>query len=174
MDHGNKVVSLKTGERVGNEPLPVISPKRQARIWQVQDLHLGGMRVRDLATYFGVSRKQIYKDLRDAKVLYRAMVKDFDSDTFLGREIGFLEELRRKSMHDYAMAKQEGIKLGFLRLAGEISAKLTSLLQSTGLLTAAPQRIVIEQDPFVDKEFRQRYAALLLEARAKGVPILGL
>jgi len=174
MDHGNKVVSLKTGEQVGNEPLPVISPKRQTRIWQVQDLHLGGMRVKDLATYFGVSRKQIYKDLRDAKALYRALVKDFDSDTFLGREIGFLEELRRKSMHDYAMAKQEGVKLGFLRLAGEISAKLTGLLQSTGLLTAAPQRIVIEQNPFTDKEFRQRYAALLLEARAKGVPILGL
>ena len=106
--------------------------------------------------------------------LCRMLVKEFDSGTFLGREIGFLEELRRKSMHDYAMAKQEGVKLGFLRLAGEISAKLTSLLQSTGLLTAAPQRIVIEQNPFTDKEFRQKYAALLLEARAKGVPILGL
>jgi len=33
---------------------------------------------------------------------------------------------------------------------------------------------VIEQNPFTDKEFRQKYAALLLEARAKGVPILGL
>ncbi|MBI4642275.1 MAG: hypothetical protein HY790_11325 [Deltaproteobacteria bacterium] len=174
MDHGNKVVSLKTGAQLETEPLPAIGPKRQTRIWKMQDLHLGGMRVRDLATFFGVSRKQVYKDLQDAKVLYRALVKDFDSDTFLGREIGFLEELRRKTMHDYAMAKQEGVKLGFLRLAGEISSKLTGLLQSTGLLAAAPQRIMIEQNPFVDKEFRQRYAALLLEARAKGVPIQGL
>jgi hypothetical protein len=175
MDHGNKVVSLKIGEQVGNDPLPVISPKRQARIWQVQDLHLGGMRVKDLATFFGVSRKQIYKDLRDAKVLYRALVKDFDSDTFLGQEIGFLEELRRKSLRDYAMAKQEGVKLGFLRLALEVSGKLVALLQSTGLLTEVPQRIQLEEaNPFSDPDFRKRYTALILEARTKGVPIQGL
>ncbi|MBM4274349.1 MAG: hypothetical protein FJ134_07815 [Deltaproteobacteria bacterium] len=174
MDHGNKVVSLKTSAQLETEPLPAIGPKRQARIWNMQDMHLGGMKVTDLATYFGVSRKQVYADLRDAARLTQALVRDFDSESTLGREIRFLEQLRRKAMHDYATAKQEGVKLGFLRLAGEISSKLTGLLQSTGLLAAAPQRIVIEQNPFVDKEFRQRYAALLLEARAKGVPIQGL
>jgi hypothetical protein len=174
MNHNNEVISLKTGEQVV-KPLPRISGKRQARIWQVQDLHLGGMRVQELATFFGVSRKQIYKDLRDAKVLYRALVKDFGSNTFLGQEIGFLEELRRKVMRDYAMVKQEGVKLGFLRLALEVSGKLVALLQSTGLLTEVPQRIQLEEaNPFSDPDFRKRYIGLMVEARTKGVSIQGL
>jgi hypothetical protein len=175
MNDGN-ILCIKTGGPVDpTAPLPAISPKRQDRIWKTEDLFLGGMKVTELAAYFGVSRRQVYKDLRDARRLNLALVRDFDSDSVLGREINFLEELRRKAMRDYFTTKQEGVKLGFLRVALEISGKLVALLQSTGLLTEVPQRIQFEQsNPFDDAHFRKRYVGLMLEARAKGVPIQGL
>lgn len=175
MDNSNKVFCIKTGVQLDTEPLPSIGPKRQVRIWEIQDLYLGGMKVSELASYFGISRKQVYKDLKDSRRLNRAFVNNFDSETVLGREINFLEELRRKAMRDYALARQESVKLGLLRLAAETTTKLVSLLQSTGLLTEVPQCIQFEEaNPFSDPDFRKRYTALMLEARTKGVPIQGL
>jgi hypothetical protein len=155
--------------------LPSISQRRQARILEVQNLYLGGMKVTELATNFGLSRKQVYADLRDAKLLSRALVAEFDSEETLGREISFLEETRRKAIRNFSTARQEGVKLGFLRLALETTARLVALFQSTGLITTVPRRIQIEEgNPFTDPIFRKRYPALLLEAREAGEPIQGL
>jgi len=170
------IVSIKTGSPV--EPtaaLPAISPKRQDRIWKTQDLFLGGMKVTELATYFGISRKQVYKDLADAGRLTQALVRDFDSEGTLGREIRLLEELRRKAMRNFSTARQEGVKVGFLRLSLEVTTRLVALLQSTGLITTVPRRIAFEEsNPFTSKDFRHKFAALLLEAREAGEPIQGL
>jgi hypothetical protein len=173
---GSNIVPFKPGGPVDpNAPLPAISPKRQDRIWKTQDLFLGGMKVTDLATYFGISRKQVYKDLADAGRLTQALVRDFDSEGTLGREIRLLEELRRKAMRNFSTARQEGVKLGFLRLALETTTRLVALFQSTGLMTVMPRRIQIEEgNPFTDPIFRKRYTALLLEAREAGEPIQGL
>jgi hypothetical protein len=108
---GSNIVPFKPGGPVDpTAPLPAISPKRQARIWKTHDLFLGGMKVTELATYFGISRKQVYKDLADAGRLTQALVRDFDSEGTLGREIRLLEELRRKAMRNFSTARQEGVK----------------------------------------------------------------
>jgi hypothetical protein len=173
---GSNIVPFKPGSPVDpTAPLPAISPKRQARIWKTQDLFLGGMKVTELATYFGISRKQVYKDLADAGKLTQALVRDFDSEGTLGREIYLLEELRRKAMRNFSTARQEGVKLGFLRLALETTSKLVALFQSTGLITVVARKIeFVESNPFTDPHFRKRFTALLLEAREAGEPIHGL
>jgi hypothetical protein len=173
---GSNIVPFKPGSPVDpTAPLPAISPKRQARIWKTQDLFLGGMKVTELATYFGISRKQVYKDLADAGKLTQALVRDFDSEGTLGREIYLLEELRRKAMRNFSTARQEGVKLGFLRLALETTSKLVALFQSTGLITVVARKIeFVESNPFTDPHFRKRFTALLLEAREAGEPIQGL
>jgi len=173
---GSNIVPFKPGGLVDpNAPLPAISLKRQDRIWKTQDLFLGGMKVTDLATYFGISRKQVYKDLADAGRLTQALVRNFDSEGTLGREIRLLEELRRKAMRNFSTARQEGVKLGFLRLALETTTRLVALFQSTGLMTVVPRRIAFEEsNPFTDPHFRKRFTALLLEAREAGEPIQGL
>lgn len=173
---GSNIVPFKPGGPVdANAPLPAISPKRQDRIWKTQDLFLGGMKVTELATYFGISRKQVYKDLADAGRLAQALVRDFDSEGTLGREIRLLEELRRKAMRNFSTARQEGVKLGFLRLALKTTSRLVALFQTTGLMTVVPWRIAFEEsNPFTSKDFRHKFAALLLEAREAGEPIQGL
>jgi len=173
---GSNIVPFKPGSPVDpTAPLPAISPKRQARILKTQDLFLGGMKVTELATYFGISRKQVYKDLADAGKLTQALVRDFDSEGTLGREIYLLEELRRKAMRNFSTARQEGVKLGFLRLALETTSKLVALFQSTGLITVVARKIeFVESNPFTDPHFRKRFTALLLEAREAGEPIHGL
>ena len=173
---GSNIVPFKPGSPVDpTAPLPAISPKRQARIWKTQDLFLGGMKVTELATYFGISRKQVYKDLADAGKLTQALVRDFDSEGTLGREIYLLEELRRKAMRNFSTARQEGVKLGFLRLALETTSKLVALFQSTGLITVVARKIeFVESNPFTDPHFRKRFTALLMEAREAGEPIHGL
>ena len=173
---GSNIVPFKPCSPVDpTAPLPAISPKRQARIWKTQDLFLGWMKVTELATYFGISRKQVYKDLADAGKLTQALVRDFDSEGTLGREIYLLEELRRKAMRNFSTARQEGVKLGFLRLALETTSKLVALFQSTGLITVVARKIeFVESNPFTDPHFRKRFTALLLEAREAGEPIHGL
>ena len=172
----SNIVPFKPGGSVDpTAPLPAISPQRQARIWKTQDLFLGGMKVTELAAYFGISRKQVYADLRDAARLTQALVRDFDSEGTLGREIRLLEQLRRKAMRNFATARQEGVKLGFLRLSLEITTKFVGILQSVGLVTIVPRRIAFEEtNPFTSKDFKHKFAALLLEAREAGEPIQGL
>jgi hypothetical protein len=81
----------------------------------------------------------------------------------------------RQAMRDYQMAQSENGKIGFLRVASEARAKLQKLYLDVGLLVAVPTKIDLGiENPFVNEEFRARYVALLLEARKKGVPIVGL
>jgi transcriptional antiterminator len=178
MNDDGKIVSITGGpiEPTSSTTfLPSISQRRQARIFESQNLYLGGMKVTELATYFGLSRKQVYADLRDAKLLSRALVAEFDSEETLGREISFLEETRRTAMRNFSTARQEGVKLGFLRLALETTSKLVALFQSTGLITVVARKIeFVESNPFTDPHFRKRFTALLLEAREAGEPIQGL
>ena len=172
---GNQVVSLKIGAPLAKRPLPAISPKRQARIWLIQDFYLGGMKIKEIAAYFHISRRQVHKDLKDVRRLNQALVQDFDSDAVLGREVVFLEQLRRKAMREHSLASQEAVRLGALRLAAEISSRLICLFQSSGLMKEVPQRMQLEAvNPFTDPSFRQRFTDLMLEARREGVEIKGL
>jgi hypothetical protein len=78
-------------------------------------------------------------------------------------------------MRDYQMATSENAKIGFLRVASEARAKLQGLYERTGLITTIPTRVSLEEsNPFSDPEFRKKYAALMKEARDKGLIIYGL
>ena len=140
----------------------------------MQEMHLSGMKTLEIGQFFGISQRMIQKDLLVAKQLARLSVQDFDSEATLGQELAFLQELRRKAMRNFNLSQLESSKVGFLRLAVEVSGKLINLLLSTGLITKAPEQVIIEENPFFDVDFRKKYVALLKEARERGVPIPGL
>jgi hypothetical protein len=141
----------------------------------VQDMWQSGAKTKEIAQYFGLSIRQVQKDLQDAGRIEKAFIQNFDSNSTLGREVLFLENARRKAMRQFQLSNLEAVKLGYLKLAVEIGSKLTTLLQSVGLITTVPTRISFtESNPFEDDEFRKRYTSLLLEARRCGIPISGL
>jgi hypothetical protein len=170
----NSIIDLKSGKETAPGPLPRISAKRQGRIKQVQDMWMSGAKTGEIALYFNISQRTVQKDLVDAKRLARLSVQDFDSKATLGHELAFLRELRRQAMRNFHLSQLESPRVGFLRLAAEVSGKLTNLLLSTGLITKAPEQVMIEENPFFDVDFRKKYVALLKEARERGVPIAGL
>jgi DNA-binding transcriptional regulator LsrR (DeoR family) len=79
-------------------PIPAISLKRQARIKEIQDKYDSGLKVREIAEYFGISKRSIFKDLKAAKDLNRVLMESIDQREVLGREIRFLRQLGREAM----------------------------------------------------------------------------
>lgn len=168
-----KVCSL-SGDAV-QSAIPPISLKRQARIREVQDKFDGGWKVKDLAEYFGISPRAIFKDLKAAKDLNRVLLEGLDQQEVLGREIRFLQQLGREAMRRYSLSRNDGAKLGFMRTALTIHEKLVKLLQTTGLLKKVPERLdIIGAIPFDDDVVRKEFYAWLKLAREKGEKNLGL
>jgi ATP-dependent helicase YprA (DUF1998 family) len=134
-----------------------------------------GAKVREIAQYFGISRRMVQKDLRVAERLNREMVEGVNQGELLGRKIAFLENLSRYAMRQCELSQSESSKVGWARLAKETQDVLMKIYQSTGLITTIPTRISLEEgNPFQDQEFRAKYTKLLLEARKRGLPINGL
>ena len=156
--------------------IPVISKRRQERLKKVQDLFDSGMKVTEIATYFVISERSVFRDLADAKILNRALILEVNQDDILGREFRFLMELRRKAMRDYLLCREgDNAKVGYLRTALMAHEKLLKMLQDAGLLTKVPERFSLESNiPFEDPEVRQAYLNFLKLAREKGEKNLGL
>jgi hypothetical protein len=169
-----KIFDLKSGAPIDFEPLPRISERHQRRIQQVVEMWQSGMKTKGISQFLHLSQRAVQKDLADAKRLARLSVENFDSTAELGHEIAFLQKLRRLAMREFSLGTFESTKIGALRLAVEISARLTALLQSVGLLTRVPERVEIIENPFEDGELRQRYYDVLLEVRRRGETPLGM
>jgi hypothetical protein len=153
----------------------VMTRLRRERIKKVQEMVENGVKLSDIAQYFGISERMVYLDLKDAKKLHAELVKGSDSTEVLGGEIRYWLKVSRRAMRDYHFATNDNAKIGFLRVAIEARAKFNKLLQDTGLITTVPTRISLEEgNPFSDAEFRKEYAALMKKAREKGIKIHGL
>lgn len=156
--------------------IPAISKKRQERLRKVQDLFDSGMKVSEIATYFGITARSVFRDLADVKALNRAMIVKVNQDDILGREFRFLQELRRKAMRDYMLCREgDNAKVGYLRTAITAHEKLVKMLQDSGLLNKVPERLSLETAiPFEDPEVRKAYLGFLKLARERGEKDLGL
>jgi predicted transcriptional regulator len=159
----------------GEDQIKAISWRRRERALKVQEMFDRGAKVREIAQYFGISRRMVQKDLRVAERLNREMVEGVNQGELLGRKIAFLENLSRYAMRQCELSQSESSKVGWARLAKETQDVLMKIYQSTGLITTIPTRISLEEgNPFQDQEFRAKYTRLLLEARKRGLPINGL
>ncbi|MFZ5451667.1 MAG: helix-turn-helix domain-containing protein [Thermodesulfobacteriota bacterium] len=159
----------------GEDQIKAISWRRRERALKIQEMFDRGAKVREIAQYFGISRRMVQKDLRVAERLNREMVEGVNQGELLGRKIAFLENLSRYAMRQCELSQSESSKVGWARLAKETLDVLMKIYQSTGLITTIPTRISLEEgNPFQDQEFRAKYTKLLLEARKRGLPINGL
>jgi hypothetical protein len=159
----------------GDDKIKAISLRRKERALKIREMFEGGAKVNEIAQYFSISRRMVFKDLKVAKRLHKEEVETVDQGELLGGEIAFWRQVVRQAMRDYQMAQSENGKIGFLRVATEARAKLQKLYLDVGLLVAVPTRIAIEEgNPFIDSEFRKKYYNLLKEARAKGLQINGI
>jgi predicted transcriptional regulator len=159
----------------GEDQIKNISWRRRERALKVQEMFDRGAKVREIAQYFGISRRMVQKDLRVAERLNREMVEVVNQGELLGRKIAFLENLSRSAMRQCELSQSESSKVGWARLAKETQDVLMKIYQNTGLITTVPTRISLEEgNPFQDQEFRAKYTRLLLEARKRGLPINGL
>lgn len=174
-------MEAKQGEPVGSlspqgeDKIKAISWRRRERALKVREMFESGVKVVEIAQFFNISRRMVFKDLKVAKRLHKEEVETVDQGELLGGEIAFWRQVVRQAMRDYQMAQSENGRIGFLRVASEARAKLQKLYQDTGLITTIPTRISLEEgNPFTDPEFRKKYMALMKEAREKGLPIYGL
>jgi hypothetical protein len=159
----------------GDDQIKAISWRRRERALKIQEMFDRGAKVREIARYFGISRRMVQKDLRLAERLNREMVEGANQSELLGRKIAFLENLTRYAMRQCELSQSESSQMDWARLAKETQDLLIRIYQSTGMVTTIPTRFSLEENnPFSDPEFRKKYAALLKEARKKGVPIHGL
>lgn len=151
-----------------------ITTRRRERIIKVQEMFEGGGKINEIAEFFNISERMVYKDLRAAKQLNQELF-EADQGELLGGEIAFWQQVCRQAMRDYNLSQSENARIGFLRVASEARAKLNKLLQDSGLLNRVPERLMIEEGmDFEDPETRREYLALLKKARARGEKNLGL
>jgi hypothetical protein len=169
-----KIIDLHSKAPITPEPLPAISRRRRERIERVFNMWLEGAKTLEIAQFFGLSIRQVQKDVQDAKVLARALIRDWDSESALVAEIKTLQRLRWLAMREFSLAKFESNKLGALRLAADVSSRLIALLQSVGLINRVPERILVEENVFCDPEIRRKFTGMLLEIRKSGEKIPGI
>ncbi len=159
----------------GGTEIQTISQSRRERILKAWEMYEGGAKVREIAQFFGISRRMVHHDLKLAPKLLKEEVQTLDPGEILAKEIAFWRQIIRQAMRDYELAQSENAKIGFLRVATEARARLQKFLQETGIITTVPTRISLEEaNPFTDPELRKKFLALLKEAREKGVPLGGL
>jgi len=152
-----------------------VSANRLARIKQVQDLFLSGLKTSEISKRFGISRRMVEIDLQDGRELYRDVAMEVDQEQTIGEQVTLLLKCQWLAMRDYQKFISESNKVGALRLVGELHTKLMTLLQTTGLVREVPKKFILDEtNPFDDTEFTEKFDTLILEARAKGIKIFGL
>ena len=134
------------------------------------------MKVKEIATYFGITARSVFRDMADVKALNRALIVEVNQDDIMGRDFRFLQELRRKAMRDYMLCREgDNAKVGYLRTALTAHEKLVKMLQDVGLIKKVPERVAVETEiPFEDPDVRKAYLDFLKLARQRGEKNLGL
>ena len=103
---------------------------------RIQDLYISGMKIYEIAQYIGKSQRSVYRDLADVKELNRAMIMEVSQDDILGREIRFLEELRRKTMRECSLCREgDNARIGYLRTALAVHTHAVNPI-TTAIVTA--------------------------------------
>ena len=163
----------------GGEPLKKkvkdISVRRMNRIKQVQDLFLSGLKTSEIAQRFGISKRMVELDLQDGRQNYQEVASQVDQHETIGKQVTLLLKCQWLAMRDYQKFISESNKVGALRLVGEFHTKLITLLQTTGIVREVPKAFILDEfNPFEDNEFMEKFDAIILEARARGIKIFGL
>lgn len=159
----------------GVDEIKSISLRRRERALKIQEMFDRGVKVREIAHFFGISQRMVQKDLRVAERLNQEMVQGLNQGELLGRKITRLENLCRYAMRQCELSQSENSKVGWARLYKETLDALMKIYQSTGLITTVPTRFSLEEsNPFTDPELRKKYMDLMKEARKKGLQIYGL
>jgi hypothetical protein len=152
-----------------------VSANRLARIKQVQDLFLSGLKTSEISKRFGISRRMVELDLRDGRKLYQDAASQVDQGETIGEQVTLLLKCQWLAMRDYQKFISESNKVGALRLVGEFHTKLMPPLQTTGIVREVPKAFILDEfNPFEDNEFMEKFDAIILEARARGIKICGL
>ena len=152
-----------------------ISSRRMNRIKQIQDLFLSGLKRSEIAQRFGISKRMVDLDLQDGRQNYQNVAMGVDQQETIGEQITLLLKCQWLAMRDYQKFANENSKVGSLRLVGEFHTKLMTLLQTTGLVREVPKKFILDEfNPFEDPEFMEKFDAIILEARKKGIKIFGL
>jgi len=152
-----------------------VSANRLNRIKQVQDLFLAGLKTSEISKRFWISQRMVELDLQDGRKLYQDAASQIDQSETIGEQMTLLLKCQWLAMRDYQKFANENSKVGSLRLVGEFHTKLMTLLQTTGLVREMPKRLILDEfNPFEDPEFTEKFDALILEARKKGIKIFGL
>jgi hypothetical protein len=152
-----------------------IGSRRLARIKQVQDLFLSGLKKSEIAQRFGISQRMVELDLQDGRQNYQEVASGIDQHETIGKQVTLLLKCQWLAMRDYQKFISESNKVGALRLVGEFHTKLMTLFQTTGLVREMPKQFILnELNPFDDPEFTEKFDALIMEARARGIKIFGL
>jgi hypothetical protein len=152
-----------------------ISVRRMNRIKQVQDLFLSGLKKAEIAQRFGISQRMVELDLQDGRQNYQEVASQVDQHETIGKQVTLLLKCQWLAMRDYQKFISESNKVGALRLVGEFHTKLMTVLQTTGLVREVPKKFILDEfNPFEDPEFTEKFDALILEARARGIKIFGL
>jgi hypothetical protein len=145
------------------------------RIKQVQDLFLSGLKRSEIAQRFGISKRMVDLDLQDGRQNYQDVAMGVDQQETIGEQITLLLKCQWLAMRDYQKFANENSKVGSLRLVGEFHTKLMTRLQTTGLVREVPKKFILDEfNPFEDPEFMEKFDAIILEARKKGIKIFGL
>ena len=163
MQGGETILSLPPG---GDNRFKGVSVRRQERAFRALEMFEEGMKTSEIAQVLGISQRLVQMDLQVAKRLQWQAFQKMDQSEILGGEIAFWRHLCRTAMRDYSLSQVEACKIGFLRVAMEARAKLTKLLQDTGLLDKVPERLTIEEGlDFSDPEIRAGWLALMIKTR---------
>ena len=114
-------------------------------------------------------------DLQDGRQNYQEVASRVDQHETIGKQVTLLLKCQWLAMRDYQKFISESNKVGALRLVGEFHTKLMTLLQTTGLVREVPKTFILDEfNPFEDPEFMEKFDAIILEARARGIKIFGL
>ncbi len=67
-----------------------VGANRLARIKQVQDLFLSGLKTSEISKRFGISRRMVEIDLRDGRKLYQDAASQVDQGETIGEQMTLL------------------------------------------------------------------------------------
>ena len=150
-----------------DDKLKTVSLGRRERVLAIQEMVESGLKIAEIALSYGISTRQVDRDLVVAKLLNREEVKTHNQGESLGREIKFWMQISRQAMRNYQTARTENARVGFMRVACEARSKLQKLMLDTGLLDKAPEQINLGRTPLDLSDFTKEELELAVSLGLK-------
>lgn len=147
-----------------------MSRRRLERISKAQIKRFEGMRVKEIAEFFGVGTRQIYKDLEAAREIARHEVVNFDTETVLGQLNTRLKFMVDRFTRLAEESTNEHNKVNFYRLAQNALQNYIKFLQDSGLLERKSEGgglggMVFTEEAFSIPEVRDLYLKIMIAVR---------